>query len=130
MSISYSQDTIVMGDTENLLALFPFWFERNIKGTRLHLSSGMDHACPMRFHEVSKKHPDLVFLETSFCDTDGMRKIHVTINGEDRLLYDEELENDMGGEFDFEFEPLLYKKAWDKFFMMSAEELRALCVPE
>tara|TARA_Y100000310_G_C20134633_1_gene557425 strand:- start:155 stop:547 length:393 start_codon:yes stop_codon:yes gene_type:complete len=125
MAISYIQDVIVMGDQNDLMELFPFWFERNIKGTRVHLSGSMDYARPMRFHNVSKKHPNLVFLETSFCDTDGMRKIYVIVNGRYQLLYDEMLENDLGGEFDFEFEPVPYKDTWKKFSRMSTEELKA-----
>jgi hypothetical protein len=126
MAISYSQDAIVMGDTKDLLELFPFWFEKNLKGTRLHLSSGMNYACPMRFHDVSKKHPNLVFLETLFCDTDFRRTIRVTSNGKSQVLYDEAIEEDMGGEFEFNFEPTNHKDAWNKFSMMPTEELKAV----
>jgi len=127
MAISYSQDVIVMGEQEDLLALFPFWFKGNIKGTRIRLSGSMDYACPMSFHDASKKHPNLVFLETHFCDASFMRKIDVITNGKVYLLYNEEYEEDMGGEFDFEFEPLTFKDAWDKFRRMSIDELRGLC---
>ena len=129
MAIAYHQEVVVMGNAEKLTELFPFWHKENLS-ERVWVSSAMDYACPMSFRELSKKHPDLVFLENYACDTDGMMKIEIIANGQWRKLYDQELEEDMDGEFEFEFPVTEYKDAWRKFLSMSAAELRALCNSE
>ena len=125
MAISYSQEVVVMGAAKKLAELFPFLHKENLS-ERIWIRAGMNYACPMSFKELSKKYPDLVFLENYFCDVDGMSNIKIIANGQWRLLYDEQLEEDMGGEFEFEFEKTEFKDAWQKFLFMSAEELKKL----
>lgn len=126
MAIAYLQEVVVMGKPEKLVELFPFWHKDNL-AERVWISSAMDYACPMSFKKLSKKHPDLVFLENYACDVDSMWKIVIIVNGQRRELYDEAIEEDMGGEFEFEFEKTEFKDAWHKYLMMSIGELRALC---
>lgn len=126
MAIAYHQEVVVMGKPEKLTELFPFWHKDNLS-ERVWISSAMDYACPMSFRKLSKKYPDLVFLENYVCDANGMWQIEIIVNGQWRKLYDEMIEEDMGGEFEFEFEKTEFKDAWRKFMRMSTEELRALC---
>lgn len=125
MAIAYHQEVVVMGNAEKLTELFPFWHKGNLS-EKIWVSSAMDYACPMSFKELSKQYPDLVFLENYVCDVDGMRQIEVIANGQWRHLYNEALEEDMGGEFEFEFKKTEYKDAWRKFLFMNIEELRDL----
>ena len=133
MAISYMQEVIIAGPPKELRKLLPFWHENAHMAEKIsyvHLSSSMNYGLPMCIGEASLTHPELVFLESHFCDTNGQRTIRAFCNGKYKELYDEKLENEI--EEDYAELGQVYNReeffdAWNRCRMMGYEGLVDIC---
>jgi hypothetical protein len=137
MAFAYIQEAVVLGNPNDLRKLFPFWHQNARmaeKISRIWLSSAMNYATPMKFKEISKDYPGLIFIWWKMNDANGWKTIHIISDNKYKVIYDEKLQHELEEDYmDFseqtgvieKFVPEKFEIVWEQYVRLDFNELKS-----